>query len=456
LCRLIHNNFLIFFVTALLEAKSILERLSANRTQYLNRIASNGTKSSFTAESRSAEMGTLMSGFATDPLSTSYEMLARYVTNPHCIELIANRDWQLLTCDKPYFLKPDSGVVLTDRLDNDDCLILYPLSPVSCFVATGNGGSFSITSVQTERVFALNNDILRWSDDSVACTTQFWSDEESLLRDAAKQNLAGGKFCPPTSGRFFSVDGVECEGKIRATLLAPRGPIVITVPASAIRPVDGVERPKIPGLYDVEEAPSIAVGIRYSDNESEINYAAAAQLMMQIGQTEFARGFARKALQKDEDDLLSKLVILTTDPDANVGDLIPKNANDAAELAIWWALEKRQPLEGLKISSTWLSQHRDHKRLAQANFLCALLVYGARLFKALCGSGETLQYLDDSTPLPDGVIDLVKRACAPSDSGIVSEIQSQIGKMDVKRSGLAADMLRVCGLDHKLRLYRKP
>src|SRR5713101_602088 len=220
LCRLIHNNFLIFFVTALLEAKSILERLSANRTQYLNRIASNGTKSSFTAESRSAEMGTLMSGFATDPLSTSYEMLARYVTNPHCIELIANRDWQLLTCDKPYFLKPDSGVVLTDRLDNDDCLILYPLSPVSCFVATGNGGSFSITSVQTERVFALNNDILRWSDDSVACTTQFWSDEESLLRDAAKQNLAGGKFCPPTSGRFFSVDGVECEGKIRATLLA--------------------------------------------------------------------------------------------------------------------------------------------------------------------------------------------------------------------------------------------
>ena len=30
------------------------------------------------------------------------------------------------------------------------------------------------------------------------------------------------------------------------------------------------------------------------------------------------------------------------------------------------------------------------------------------------------------------------------------------GKMEVKASGLAADILRVCGLNHKLMLYRKP
>jgi hypothetical protein len=403
----------------------------------------------------SAEVGTMINGFTADLFSTSYEVLAKYVTNPYCIELIANRDWQLLTCEGPYFLKPDSGVVLTDRLDKDDCLILYPLSPVSCFVATGNGRSFGITSVQMERVFALNNDILRWSDNSVACTTQFWNEKKSLLRDAVHQNLGRGKFWPPISGRFFVVDGVECDGEIRATLLAPRGPTVVTIPTSAIRPVDGVQRPKIPGLYDVEDAPSIAVGVRYSDDESEINYAAAAQLMMQIGQRKFATDFARKALEKDKRDLLSKLVVLTNDPDANVGDLIPKNANEAAELAIWWALEKSQPLEGLKISSKWLRDYADHERLAQANFLCALLVYRGKLFAALCGSGEKLPYLDDSTPLPDGVIDLVKRAYATSDTGIVSEVQSQLGKMDVKASGLTADILRVCGLNHKLRLYRK-
>lgn len=404
----------------------------------------------------SAEVGTMMNGFAADLFSASYELLARYVTNPYCIELIANRDWQLLICEKPYFLKPDSGVILTDRLDNDDCLILYPLSPVSCFVATGNGRSFGITSVQMERVFALNNDILRWSDNSVACTTQFWNEEKSLLRDAVHQNLGRGKFCPPTSGRFFVVDGVECDGEIRATLLAPRGPTVVTIPTSVIRPVDGVQRPKIPGLYDVEDAPSIAVGVRYSDDESEINYAAAAQLMMQIGQTEFATDFARKALEKDKGDLLSKLVVLSSDPDANVRDLIPRNANEAAVLAIWWALEKSKPLEGLKISSKWLWDYADHERLAQANFLCALLVYREKLFATLCGSGEKLPYLDESTPLPDGVIDLVKRAYTTSDMGIVSEIQSQLGKMEVKASGLAADILRVCGLNHKLMLYRKP
>ena len=193
----------------------------------------------------SAEVGTMMNGFAADLFSASYEVLARYVTNPSCIELIANRDWQLLIYEKPYFLKPDSGVILTDRLDNDDCLILYPLSPVSCFVATGNGRSFGITSVQMERVFALNNDILRWSDNSVACTAQFWNEEKSLLRDAVHQDLGRGKFCPPTSGRFFVVDGVECDGEIRATLLAPRGPTVVTIPTSVIRPVDGVQRPKI-------------------------------------------------------------------------------------------------------------------------------------------------------------------------------------------------------------------
>jgi hypothetical protein len=103
----------------------------------------------------SAEVGAKIDGFAKDLFTSSYELLARYVINPHCIELIANRDWQVLTCDKPYFLKPDSGVVLTDRLDADDCTILYPISPLSCFIARGTGRNFSTLSVQMERVFAI-------------------------------------------------------------------------------------------------------------------------------------------------------------------------------------------------------------------------------------------------------------------------------------------------------------
>lgn len=403
----------------------------------------------------SAEVSGIMNNFASDLFQTGYAVLAKCVTDPHRIELIANRNWQVLTCDKPYFLKSDSGVVLTDRLDERDGLILYPLSPFSCFVATENSRQFVRIPVQTERVFELNDHILRWSDRSVACTTQFWQHNEEMLRDAVRANLASGRYSPPTSGRFFSMETIKCDEKIRVTILGPRGPVVMTVSESAIRPVDGVQQPKIPGLYDVEDCPSVALEVRYSDDESEVDYAAAAQLMMQIGQTTFAVDFARKALQKNKDDLFSKLVVLASEPAANVGDLIPKNASEAAELAIWWALAKQDPLEGIKISSKWLRDHPDHKRLAQANFLCAVLVYGAKFFLALCGSGEKLPYLDDGTPLPDGVIDLVKRAGAPSDTGIVSEVQNQVGKMDLKASGLAADILRVCGLNYKLRLYRK-
>ena len=121
----------------------------------------------------------------------------------------------------------------------------------------------------------------------------------------------------------------------------------------------------------------------------------------------------------------------------------------------WWALAKRQPLEGLKLTSIWIKKSPDHKRLVEANFFCALLFYRTRLFKALCGGAETLAYLEDDTPLPDGVISLVKRAYSSSDAGVVSEIQDQIGKMDVKRSGLAADILRVCGLGCNLKLYNR-
>src|SRR5262249_21693472 len=154
-----------------------------------------------------------------------------------------------------------------------------------------------------------------------------------------------------------------------------------------------------------EDAPSIKIGVRYSDVENEINYAAAAQVMQHIGQVDLAANFARKALQIDKDDLLSKLVVLASEPSADVGDLIPRNATEAAELAFWWALAKRQPLEGLKLTSTWLKKNRDHKRLVQANFFCALLVYRTRLFKVICGRAEKLPYLEDDTPLPDGVID---------------------------------------------------
>jgi hypothetical protein len=403
----------------------------------------------------SAEVSASMRGFTGDLFRTSYAMLATCVTNPHCIELITNRDWQILTCEKPYFLKPDSGLVLTDRLDKEDCLILYPLTPFSCFLAMGNRRRFSRVSVQKKRVLGLNNHILRWSDASVACTTQLWKDGQFMLRHAVRTNLSAGQYSPPTSGRFFSIETLKCDGKIQATILAPRGPMLMTVPESSIRPVDGGTRPKIPGLYDVEDCPDVAVEVRYSDNEEEIDYISAACFMMDDGQIDLAVNFARKALQKDAKNLFAKLVILACEPTADVGELTPENPDDATELAVWWARAKQNPLEGLKITSTWLRKHQDHEGLVQANFLCAFMVYGAKFFQALCGSEERLPYIEDSTPLPDGVIDLVKKACSHSDGGIVSEVQRQVGNMDLKASGLAADILRVCGLNRKLRLYRK-
>jgi len=229
----------------------------------------------------------------------------------------------------------------------------------------------------------------------------------------------------------------------------------MTVPESSIRPVNAGARPKIQGLYDVEDCSDVAIEVRYSDNEEEIDCVSVGWLMMHVGQMDLAVDFARKALQKDEKDLFSKLIILAGDPTANVGELTPRKPEEAAELAIWWALAKRDPLEGLKIASTWLVKQPEHERLAQANFLCAFMVYGAKFFQALCGKHEELPYLDDSTPLPDGVMDFVKRVCSYSDGGIVSEVQRQIGNMDLKASGLAADVLRLCGLNTTVRLYRR-
>lgn len=403
----------------------------------------------------SAEMSELMNNFAGDLFQSAYTVLAKCVTNPNCIELIANRNWQVITCDKPYFLKPDSGVVLTDRLDERNGLILYPLSPFSCFVATGTGRRFTRIPASFERVFELNHQILSWSDRSVACTTQSWQRNEDRLRQAVVTHLAAGKYSPPTSGRFFSIETVKSDGKIRATILGPKGPSIMTVSESAIRPVEGIAQPKIPGLYDVEDSQSIAFEVRFSDDESEVDYATAAKLMMKIGQTAFAVDFARKALEVNKEDLPSKLVLLASDSEADIGELIPKDASEAAELAIWWALAKHQPIEGLKITSTWLRRYRDHERLAQANFLCCFMVYGATFLEALCGRVEKPPYLDDDTPLPDGVIELVKKIYSHSDTDMVSEVQKQIGKMDINASGIAADILRVCGLTSKIRLYRK-
>jgi hypothetical protein len=403
----------------------------------------------------SAEVGAAMRGFSADIFRTSYATLATCVTNPYCIELIANRDWQVLTCEKPYFLKPDSGVILTDRLDSEDCLILYPLTPFSCFIATGNRRRFSRMSIHKKRVFGLNNHILRWSDRSVACTTQFWEAEQFMLQHAVRTNLAAEQYSAPTSGRFFSVETLKCDEKMQATILAPRGPMVMTVSESAIRTVNGGARPKIRGLYDVEDCPDVAIEVRYSDNEEEIDYDSLAWYMMHVGQKELALDYARKALRKDGKNLLSKLIIMACEPTADAGDLTPENPDDAAELAIWWALAKHKPLEGLKISWAWISKYPEHERLVQANFLCAFMVYGVKLFQALFGKEEQFLYLDASTPLPDGVTELLKRACSHSDSGIVSEVQRQIGNMDLKSSGLAADVLRICGLNNRLRLYSK-
>jgi len=231
--------------------------------------------------------------------------------------------------------------------------------------------------------------------------------------------------------------------------------MLMTIPESAIRPVSGNAPSKIPGLYDVENRPDVALEVRYSDNEEDIDYVSAASFMMHVGQKDLAVNFARKALQKDEKSLLSKLILLACEPTADFGELIPEKPDDAAELAIWWALAKHNPLEGLKVASTWLHKHSDHKRLAQANFLCAFMAYGARFFQALCGKQENLPYLNDNTPLPDGVIEFVKKVCSHSDGGIVSEVQRQVGNMDINASGLAADILSFCGLNHKLRLYRR-
>jgi hypothetical protein len=403
----------------------------------------------------SAAVSASMRGFTGDLFRTSYAMLASCVTNPHCIELIVDRDWQILMCDKPYFLKPDTGLVLTDRLDKEDCLILYPLTPFLCFLATGNRRGFSKVSVQKKRVFGLNNHLLRWSEASVACSTRFWEDEQFMLRHAVRKNLAAGQYSPPTSGRFFSVETVKCDGKMQATILSPRGPTVMTVPESAIRPVGTSTRPKIPGLYDVDDCPDVTIEVRYSDNEEEIDYVSAACFMMDDDRKDLAVSLARKALQKDQKNLIAKLVILSCEPTTNVGELTPEKPDDAAVLAVWWARAKQNPLEGLKITSTWLQKHRDNEGLAQANFLCAFMVYGVRFFQALCGKEEKLPYLDDSTPLPDGVMDFVKRACSYSDGRIVSEVQRQVGNMDLKASGLAADLLRLCGLNSTVRFYRR-
>jgi hypothetical protein len=403
----------------------------------------------------SAEVSARICGFTGDLFRTSYGMLARCVTNPHCIELIANRDWQILTCEKPYFVKPDTGLVLTDRLDNEDCLILYPLTPFSCFLATGGRRGFGKASIPKKRAFGLNNHLLRWAEASVVCSTRFWEDEQFMLRHAVQKHLGGGQYSPPTSGRFFSVETIECDGKMEATILSPRGPTLMVVPKSEIRPVDGSARPKIPGLYDVTACPDVALEVRYSDNEEEIDYVSAASFMMHVRQMDLALTFARKALQKDAKSLLSKLIIVACDPTANVGEMSPETADDAAHLAIWWALEKHQPIEGLKITSVWLQTHSDHKRLVQANFLCAFMVYGAKFFQALCGKKDALPYINDNTPLPDGVIEFVKNVCLHSDGGIVSEMERQVGNMDIKASGLAADVLNLCGLSSTVRLYRK-
>jgi hypothetical protein len=405
----------------------------------------------------SAEASAKMNSRDLDLFEASYAVLATCVTNPHCIELIADRHWQIAACEQPYFLKPDSGLILTDRLDSEDCLILYPLTPFSCFIAKGRGYRFDEgTSIPVKSVFAFNEHILRWCDRSVACATQFWKDEELMLRDAVGTHLGRGRYSRPTSGRFFTLEGEHCDGELKATILAPRGPIVMTVPESAIRPVDGVERPNVPGLYDIEDCPTIALEVQYSDDDSKVDYAAAARLMLHLGRRDLAVDFARKALQKDKKSFVSKLVILTCEPETDVGDLTPENPDDAALLATWFAQAKREPSKGLEISSTWSRRHPDHKKLKQVTFFCAFLTYGARFLRALCGSGEKLPYINDDTPLPDGTIEFVKRALKSfSDAGIVSEVQHQVGKMNVAGSGFAADILNFCGLSSNLRLYRK-
>jgi hypothetical protein len=72
------------------------------------------------------------------------------------------------------------------------------------------------------------------------------------------------------------------------------------------------------------------------------------------------------------------------------------------------------------------------------------------------GSDSSLPYIEDSMPLPDGIIEFLKRTYSSGKGGLVEDIQGSLADMDHRETGLAADILRICGCNARLRFYRDP
>jgi len=71
----------------------------------------------------SAEANEAVGAFRGDLFRIGTSSLVSVAANPHCIKLIADRRWEILISIDPIWLRPDKGVVLTDRLDAEGCLI---------------------------------------------------------------------------------------------------------------------------------------------------------------------------------------------------------------------------------------------------------------------------------------------------------------------------------------------
>lgn len=265
-----------------------------------------------------------------------------------------------------------------------------------------------------------------------------------------------GTFTPPSSGQFFNVGGIACDSNLLFILLAPKGPTLLSVPKDKVRPVTGKPIVKIPGLYEVSGVPELACKIRYSDNKDELNFLSVALVLHREGRAAEAVTYAKKALARNPDELSAKLIVLCNEPGALVGNLTPKSPENAANLALWLAQVKKQPLEGLKITSLWLPKFREHEALIGVNFLCAFMHYGYRLIMLIAGKEAHLPYLDDSTPLPDGTLELIEKLFSVPARNVVHELQHSLSGMDVKATGLAADVLRLGGANFNLRFYTEP
>lgn len=369
--------------------------------------------------------------------------------------MVASREWHILRCRHPHLLKPDIGVVLTERLDARDCLMIYPISPFVCFVATGDHPSYTIETVERTRVHGLNRHILEWSDRSVACACAFWHSDQRALTTAVREHLRKGDFVPPSSGRFFSMETLECESALQCLLLAPRGPRLFTIPKQRVRPVEGPQIRKVPGLYEVADIPDVAWKIRYSDNEDEVDLVSLALVLHRAGRGREALAYAKKALASDPEELVTKLIVLCGEPEAPVGELKPKSAEDAADLALWLAQVKKEPLEGLQVTSPWLGRFPEHDGLIGANFLCAFLHYGHRFIDLMLGKEKALPYLAQDTPIPDGVPEFLEKLLSLPEGPLVHDVQRGLCGMDVTATGITADILRLAGANFRLRLYRE-